>query len=55
MDALGDVFYEMYRVDLQTLDLIIGEAQRIRAERQGNALLEAPTASGSDGRSVGSR
>lgn len=34
MPNLADVFAYFYQTDLPTLDLIIGEAARIRAERK---------------------
>ena len=37
MYSLSDCFAYMYAVDLHTLDLVIGEAIRILAERQRNA------------------
>ena len=37
MHCLSDCFAFMYNVDLDTLDLVIGEAIRILAERQRGA------------------
>lgn len=34
MPNMADVFAYLYQTDLPTLDLIIGEAARIRAERK---------------------
>jgi hypothetical protein len=44
MKNLSDIFAELYLVDLDTLDEIIVEAERIRAERRRDAAL-----SGSNG------
>lgn len=38
---LADIFTYLYVVDLAVLDLIIGEAIRIRNERQANTLQES--------------
>jgi len=40
MIQLADIFAYLYVVDLAVLDVIIGEATRIRKERQANALQE---------------
>jgi hypothetical protein len=49
MTTLGDMFYEMYRVDLDTLDQVIEEARRIRTDRHRYPQFEVEKpASGAD-------
>jgi len=41
MGSLSDLFFYLYFIDLHTLDLVIREAQRIRAERHKYPEFEA--------------
>lgn len=42
MFSLSDFFAFMYGMDLQSLDLVLSEASRIRGERECNSAPEAP-------------
>jgi hypothetical protein len=42
MNDLGHIFTVMYFINLETLELVIGEAHRILAERQRHPEREVP-------------